>query len=118
MIAETVASVLERRWFKRYLARVQAPLGSPVPAAGGAYAASDEVLLSFGHNVNENVFDQNRLALLLGYRFGPKFRLEGGFLQQVVQLPREIGGRNVFQYNNRVVLNTVFTLDLRKAVPQ
>jgi len=103
----------------RYMARVQVPLGTPGAGGRGPYAAaSDEVLLGFGRNVNENVFDQNRLALLLGYRFGPAFRLEGGFLQQVVQLPREIGGRNVFQYNNGVVLNTVFTLDLRKAAPQ
>jgi hypothetical protein len=25
--------------------------------------------MGFGKNVNENVFDQNRLAILLGYRF-------------------------------------------------
>lgn len=103
----------------RYLARVQVPLGTPGAGGRGPYAAAyDEVLLGFGRNVNENVFDQNRLALLLGYRFGPSFRLEGGFLQQIVQLPREIGGRNVFQYNNGLLLNTVFTLDVRKAASQ
>lgn len=102
----------------RYMARVQVPLGQPGPGGRGPYAAAyDEILLGFGRNVNENVFDQNRLGLLLGYRFGPKFRLEGGFLQQIVQLPREIEGRNVFQYNQGLILNTIVNLDLRKPAP-
>ena len=102
----------------RYMARVQVPLGTPGAGGRGPYAAAyDEVLLGFGRNVNENVFDQNRLALLLGYRFSPKFRVEGGFFQQIVQLPREITGRNVFQYNNGLIINTVVNLDLRKKPP-
>ncbi len=126
--------MLEQRWFGRYLsplstgpdewvyvnrlrymARVQVPLGTPGAGGRGAYAAAyDEVMLGFGRNVNENVFDQNRLALLLGYRFSPVFRVEGGFFQQLVQLPREIAGRNVFQYNNGVIINTALNLDWRK----
>lgn len=99
----------------RYMFRAQVPLGKPKLEDKTAYlAAYDEVFLGFGRNVNENVFDQNRLGLLVGYRFNAKFRLEGGFLQQVVQLPREINGRNVFQYNNGLIVNTVVNLDLRK----
>ncbi|GAA4377874.1 DUF2490 domain-containing protein [Hymenobacter koreensis] len=102
----------------RYMVRVQRPLGTPGEGGRGPYAAAyDEIFLGFGRNVNENVFDQNRLGLLLGYRFNPKFRLEGGFFQQIVQLGREIETRNVFQYNNGFILNTVLNLDLRRPAP-
>lgn len=99
----------------RYLLRLQAPLQGSTLDNGEFYAAAyDEILIGFGKNVNENVYDQNRIGLLLGYRFGPKFRLEGGFISQILQLGREIilpdspNGRNVFQHNNGVVLNAVF----------
>ena len=99
----------------RYMARAQYPLGKPTITDKTAYlAAYDEILIGFGKNVNENVFDQNRLGLMAGYRFSPTFRVEGGFFQQIVQLPREITGRGVFQYNNGFILNTVIGLDLRR----
>lgn len=99
----------------RYMLRAQLPLGKPKREARTFYvAAYDEVFIGFGRNVGENVFDQNRLGLLLGYRFSPTFRLEGGFLQQILQLGREIGGRNVFQYNNGLIVNTVIDLNLSK----
>lgn len=104
----------------RYLYRMQydfGPAGQPVTSGNRNWyvAAYDEILLGFGQNVNENVFDQNRLALLLGYRFSSAFRVEGGFFQQLLQLPREVGGRNVFQHNNGFILNTVVNLDLRRS---
>jgi hypothetical protein len=101
----------------RYMLRLQMPLQGATLDDGEFYAAVyDEIFLGFGKNVNENVYDQNRIGLLAGYRFGPKFRLEGGFLSQILQLGREItppdslnpNGRNVFQYNNGVLLNAVF----------
>ncbi len=95
----------------RYMYRLQIPLKGKAIADKTPYAAVyDEVFVGFGKNVNENVFDQNRLGILLGYRFSSKVRLEGGFLSQIVQLPREVGGRNVFQYNNGLIVNTVFNL--------
>jgi hypothetical protein len=51
---------------------------------------------------------------LLGYRFNKSVRIEGGYLNQIVQLGREVGGRNVFQYNNGIIVNTVFNFDLTK----
>lgn len=99
----------------RYMARLQFPIGKPTLTDRTPYvAAYDELLIGFGRNVNENVFDQNRLGLLAGYRFSPAFRIEGGFFQQIVQLPREIQGRNVFQYNNGLIVNTIVNLDLRR----
>jgi len=95
----------------RYMYRMQIPLKGKIIADRIPYAAIyDEILLGFGKNVNENVFDQNRLGLLLGYRFSSKVRIEGGFLSQIVQLSREVTGRNVFQYNNGVMFATHLAL--------
>ena len=77
-------------------------------------AVYDEVFLGFGKNVNENIFDQNRFGILLGYKFSPTLRIEGGFLSQIVQLGREVENRNVFQYNNGIIINSVFNFDLSK----
>jgi len=94
----------------RYMYRMQVSLKGKTIVDKTPYAALyDEIFLGFGKNVNENVFDQNRLGLLLGYRFSSKVRMEGGFLSQIVQLPREVGGKNVFQYNNGFILATYLT---------
>ena len=90
--------------------RAQIPLKGREITDKTPYAAIyDEVFVGFGKNVNENVFDQNRLGLLIGYRFSPKVRIEGGFLSQIVQVGREITGRNVFQYNSGMIISTHFS---------
>ena len=99
----------------RYMYRMQIPLKGKIITDKTPYAAVyDEIFIGFGKNVNENVFDQNRLGLLLGYRFTSTIRVEGGFISQIVQLPREAGGRNVFQYNNGVMLSTFLSFDVSK----
>ncbi len=99
----------------RYMYRMQRALGKKKIADKTAYLALyDEILIGFGKNVNENIFDQNRLAVLLGYRFNKKYRVEAGFFQQIVQLGREVNNRNVFQYNNGIILNSYFNFDLSK----
>lgn len=96
----------------RYLYRMQLPLkGNTLDNKEPYLAAYDELFIGFGRNVNENVFDQNRIGFLIGYRFNPAVRIEGGYLNQIVQLGREVGGRNVFQYNTGIVVNTFFNLD-------
>jgi len=100
----------------RYMYRLQIPIGKQKIENKTFYAAIyDELFIGFGKNVNENVFDQNRFGVLLGYRFNKKFRVDGGFLQQIVQLGREVNSRNVFQYNNGIILNSYFNFDLSKA---
>ena len=95
----------------RYMYRMQIPLKGKIIGDKTPYAAIyDEIFIGFGKNVNENVFDQNRLGLLLGYRFSSKVRIEGGFLSQILQLSREVTGRNVFQYNNGVMFATHLAL--------
>lgn len=97
----------------RYMLRVQQSLkGKTLEDKEPYIAAYDEILVGFGKNVNENIFDQNRLGLLVGYRFSPKFRLEAGYISQILQLAREINSRNVFQHNNGFIINTFFNVNL------
>lgn len=97
----------------RYMLRLQHSLkGKTLEDKEPYVAAYDEILVGFGKNVNENIFDQNRFGLLLGFRFSSKFRMEAGYISQIVQLSREIGGRNVFQHNNGFILNSFFNINL------
>lgn len=99
----------------RYMVRFQIPLNRKTVTDKTAYLALyDEVLIGFGKNVNENIFDQNRLAILVGYRFSPVVRIEAGYLNQTLQLGREVNNRNVFQRNNGFILNANFNVDLSK----
>lgn len=90
----------------RYMLRADVPLSEKVFAA-----AYDELFIGFGENVGENIFDQNRIGLLIGYKHSAAFRIEGGFLNQAVQLGREINGKNVFQQNNGFIINTYLQLN-------
>jgi hypothetical protein len=75
-------------------------------------AIYDEVFVGFGENINENIFDQNRVGILLGYRFSPSIRIEAGYLNQTLQLGREVNNRNVFQHNNGLIVSANFNIDL------
>ena len=97
----------------RYMLRIQMPLkGNEIKNKTPYIAAYNEIFIGFGNNVNENIFDQNRIGLLLGYKFNSNLRIEGGYLNQTVQLGREIDQRNVFQNNNGFVVNTIIGIDL------
>lgn len=99
----------------RYMARIQVPLiGTEIKDKTPYLAFYDEIFIGFGKNVNANVFDQNRIGILLGYRFNRNFRIEGGYLNQTLQLGRQINGKNVFQYNNGIIINANFNFDLSK----
>ena len=90
----------------RYMLRVQCPLqGKTLDDHEFYVAAYDELFIGFGKNVGENIFDQNRIGLIAGYRFNKHFRTEGGYFSQTVQLGREINNRNVFQYNEGFILS-------------
>jgi hypothetical protein len=99
----------------RYMIRVQVPLkGNEIKDKTPYLAFYDEIFIGFGKNVNMNVFDQNRIGILVGYRFNKNLRIEGGYLNQTVQFGRQIDGQNVFQNNNGVILNTNLNFDLTK----
>jgi hypothetical protein len=97
----------------RYMIRLQAPLKGKEIKDKTPYAVMfDEVLVGFGKNVNVNVFDQNRIAAFLGYRFNKNCRLEGGYINQLLQYGRQINGKNVFQNNSGLVINGIFNIEL------
>lgn len=99
----------------RYMVRMQVPLkGNEIQDKTPYLAVYDEVFVGFGENVNANVFDQNRIGVLLGYRFSKNFRLEGGYLNQTLQYGRLINGKNGFQHNNGLIINSNINLDLMK----
>jgi Protein of unknown function (DUF2490) len=99
----------------RYLFRVQTPLmGNTLENKEPYLAAYDEIFVGFGENVNQNIFDQNRLGILLGYKFSDKFRIEGGYFNQILQLGRQVNSRNVMQFNEGFIINTVLNFDLSK----
>jgi len=99
----------------RYMVRMQVPLkGNEIQDKTPYLAVYDEVFVGFGENVNANVFDQNRIGVLLGYRFSKNFRLEGGYLNQTLQYGRLINGKNGFQNNNGLIINSNINLDLMK----
>ena len=97
----------------RYMIRLQIPLkGDKIGDQTPYIATYDEIFVGFGKNVNENIFDQNRLGLVLGYRFNNSLRIEAGYLNQILQLGRELNNRNVFQNNNGLIINANFNFDL------
>ncbi|MBP9932221.1 MAG: DUF2490 domain-containing protein [Chitinophagaceae bacterium] len=100
----------------RYMFRAQVALKGKVVQDRTPYAAFyDEIFMGFGKNVQANIFDQNRISFMLGYRFNPLFRIEAGYLNQIVQFGRIINGQNIFQYNHGCIINANLSLDLRKS---
>lgn len=99
----------------RYMLRGQYAFNKPHVSAGAFYAAAlNELFIGFGPNVNINVFDQNRISIVLGYQFSRQIRLEAGYINQILQLGRLVDSRHVFQYNNGVIVNANVTLDLQR----
>jgi hypothetical protein len=94
----------------RYMFRAQLPIGFKKEKKS-YFAAFDELFLSFGKNVGENIFDQNRTGLLFGRTLSNSVRLEGGYFCQIVQLSREFDNKNVIQYNQGFIVNSHFTFN-------
>lgn len=115
---------LEQRWVGKYksissdgvdnwtyLDRVRYMLRADIPVYKKSYFGMyDEIFIGFGKNVGENIFDQNRICLLAGYKFNDAIKLEAGYINQRVMLGREIGGQNVVQNNNGFVISSYFQI--------
>lgn len=93
----------------RYMIRLQAPLKKTGIENTTPYVAMyDEIFIGFGKNVNANIFDQNRIGILLGYRFNKNVRVEAGYINQIIQFGRQINSKNVFQNNSGLIINANF----------
>lgn len=103
----------------RYMVRLQVPfIGKEIKDKTPYIALYDELFIGFGKNVNANIFDQNRLGALLGYRFNKYIRIEAGYLNQILQFGRQIDKRNVFQNNSGFIINANFNFDRYRRVKQ
>lgn len=95
----------------RYMVKLQAPLNKKKNLYAAVY---DEIFIGFGKNVNANVFDQNRIGILLGFKLNKNVKIEIGYLNQTLELGRLVGGQNVFQNNNGLIINSNFNFDFTK----
>jgi hypothetical protein len=98
----------------RYMFRVHIPFGNSNTQRKMPFLGFyDELFVGFGKNVGENIFDQNRIGVVLGYKFNESVKLELGYLNQIVQLSREIDNKNVFQYNNGLLANVFININTK-----
>lgn len=73
-------------------------------------AAADEVFIGAGKKVGVNIFDQNRIFLLLGYKLNKKLSLEAGYFNQTLQQGRRVNNQTIMQRNNGLVVSSVLSL--------
>ncbi len=66
----------------------------------------DELFIGWGKNIGGNIFDQNRIGVLLGYRLNKNIKLEAGYINQILQQGKRVNDKAVFQYNNGFMLAT------------
>lgn len=89
----------------RYLARALVPLqGGTLEPQEWFVNFTNEVMLNFGANINQNTFDQNRAQLNVGRRVSRDLRLELGYLEHFVLRP---SGRQIER--NHTIVGTVTT---------
>ncbi len=110
----------------RYRLRIALPLkGKTIDDKELYLHAFDEIFIGFGDDVGANVFDQNRINLGIGYRFTKDFRLEVGFLSQILQKPSNLIVKDsfnplitqsypYFEYNSGLLLALTYNVDFTK----
>jgi len=76
-------------------------------------ALYDEVFINFGKDVGYNIFDQNRLYGAVGFSISPAFKMELGYLYQIVQL-RNLEGASL---KNRIENNHTLQIALFSNAP-
>ena len=72
--------------------------------------AADEIFIGAGKNVGVNIFDQNRIFLLAGFKINKFITLEGGYFNQILLQGRRINNNSIIQRNNGVVLSSFVNL--------
>jgi hypothetical protein len=77
-----IASWLQSGRFRYQIKGLLPAHGQTVNVGDGYLTAGDEVFISYGRNVANNVFDQNRASIGAGLRYTAHWRAEVGFLQQ------------------------------------
>lgn len=73
-------------------------------------AAADEIFIGAGKNVGVNIFDQNRVFLLAGFKLNKNISLEGGYFNQTLQQGRRVNNNTIMQRNNGIVVSSFLQL--------
>lgn len=71
---------------------------------------ADELFIGAGKQLGENIFDQNRIFLLAGYKLNKHFSVESGYVNQTLQQGRKVNGNTIMQRNNGIVLALIANL--------
>lgn len=69
-------------------------------------AAADEIFIGAGKNLGVNIFDQNRIFALLGYKLNKKLSIEAGYMNQTLQQGRRVNNSTIMQRNNGVLVSS------------
>lgn len=93
----------------RYQLRTQMPLWSKKERQLYV-AAADELFIGAGKNLGINIFDQNRIFLLAGFKINKQLTLETGYFNQTLQQGRRINNNSIMQHNNGIVFSTSLQL--------
>jgi len=99
----------------RYRVRGELPLHKKSEAKKRwSIIAQDEVFIGWGKNIGANIFDQNRIGLLLGYKLNKQIKMEAGYINQTLQQGRRVNDKAVFQYNNGFLVAANLNFDFVK----
>jgi hypothetical protein len=98
----------------RYRAKAEIPLQKNNGANKWSLILQDEIFIGWGENIGANIFDQNRVGVLVGYKVNDLLKLEAGYINQTLQQGKRINNKPVFQHNNGLLLAANFSFDLRK----
>lgn len=69
-------------------------------------AAADEIFIGAGKNLGINIFDQNRIFVLLGYKLNKKLSIEAGYMNQTLHQGTRIDNSTIIQRNNGIVVSS------------
>lgn len=119
---------IEQRWLRRKIPGINGPVNDwfflhrfryqfrtqyPFYTKGDKQfygAAADEIFIGAGKNLGVNIFDQNRIFLLLGYKLNKKISIEAGYMNQTLQQGRRINDSTIMQRNNGMVISSYISL--------
>ena len=68
---------------------------------------ADEIFIGAGKQLGENIFDQNRLFLLAGFKLNKQIAIEAGYFNQTLQQGRKVNNSTIIQRNNGVVVGFI-----------
>jgi hypothetical protein len=86
----------------RYLLKIQYPISKKIYGWLG-----DEIFIGAGKNVGQNIFDQNRLHVNIGFAFSKNISVEMGYINQLIQQGKLVNNKTIMQRNSGVTLATL-----------